>query len=87
MQDLVVSLLIQWREQVGYYPRGATGPVSKAEHTFLQRITELVLESHVRCQSAVHEANELRIVNRGLVLQLDVGKKRFENTMIYLNRW
>lgn len=52
VRDLVITLLVQWRDQVGFYPRGASGPVTKAEQKFLQRITDFVMEAHERCLKA-----------------------------------
>ena len=87
IQDLIVTLLVQWREQVGYYPRGAMGPVSKSENKFLQRITNLVVESHAKCMSAVVTANELKKENHDLAIRLRVSTDRLENCMVYLNRY
>jgi hypothetical protein len=86
VQSLVVSLLVQWREQVGYYPRGASGAVSKAEHKFMQRISDLVLESHTRCSSAVKMAAAFKRENEQLSSQLSITTDRFENCMVYLRR-
>lgn len=49
VKQLIVTLLVQWRDQVGFYPRAASGPISKAEQKFLNRVTKLVLEAHDRC--------------------------------------
>lgn len=59
VKGLIISLLVQWREQAGFYPRGATGPITKAEQRFLQRISDLVLSSHERCERALVNAREL----------------------------
>jgi hypothetical protein len=48
VRDLIVTLVVQWREQIGFYPRGATSAISKAEEKFLQNVTDLVMESHRR---------------------------------------
>ncbi len=48
VRDLVITLLVQWRDQVGFYPRGASGPISKAEQNFLHKITDLVMTAHER---------------------------------------
>lgn len=56
VEDLVVKLLVQWREQVGFYPRGASGPISKAEEKFLNQITSLVLEAHQVSKNATIES-------------------------------
>lgn len=53
VKSLIISLLVQWREQAGFYPRGATGPITKSEQRFLQRISDLVLASHERCERAL----------------------------------
>lgn len=56
VKSLVVSLLVQWREQVGFYPRGANGPITKSEQRFLQRVSDLVLAANERCERAVLSA-------------------------------
>jgi hypothetical protein len=56
VEGLIVGLLVQWREQVGFYPRGATGPISQAETRFMQRVSDLVLAAHERCESAIENA-------------------------------
>lgn len=65
VEGLVVGLLVQWREQVGFYPRGATGPISQAETRFMQRVSDLVLAAHERCEHAIEDsqrADEARVV-------------------------
>jgi hypothetical protein len=52
VKELVVSLLVQWREQTGFYPRGATAAISRAEQRFLQRICDFVMAAHERCEAA-----------------------------------
>jgi hypothetical protein len=79
VEGLIVGLLIQWREQVGFYPRGATGPISQAETKFMQRVSDLVLAAHERCESAIENAlraDEERILleekNRFMKQKLDL---------------
>lgn len=58
VRDLIVTLVVQWRDQVGFYPRGATSAISKAEEKFLQNVTDLVMESHRRATTIEDQMRE-----------------------------
>lgn len=57
VRDMVTVLLEQWREHVGFYPKGSSGlgAASKPEQKFLQRICDLVTSAHEKCTKAFAE--------------------------------
>ena len=68
----------------GFYPRGATGPISKAEQRFLQRLTDLVMDSHSRASQC--EKESLRAERERLTMdrKLTTVQKRLETAMLHL---
>lgn len=83
VRALVISLLVQWRDQVGFYPRAAKPQISKAEEKFLQHITDLVMESHHRVTAAERRAQALhfqsaQLTSRNKMLDSQIQRLRIE---------
>lgn len=86
VRELVVKLLVQWRDQVGFYPRGATGPISKAEEKFLKHITDLVMESHDKVLISENKVLSIQSKLMKLEYNLKVRTQQLEKVMFQLNR-
>jgi hypothetical protein len=84
VRDLVVTLLVQWRDQVGFYPRGATSAITKAEEKFLQNITEFVMESHQRATAAEGQTRSIRSQLNQLEQNHRVKLTQLERAMMQL---
>lgn len=84
VRALVVSLLVQWRDQVGFYPRAAKAQISKAEEKFLQNVTDLVMESHQRATKSEHRLRTLQFSNYQLERQKKVQTIHLQRVMMAL---
>jgi hypothetical protein len=87
VRDLVVTLLVQWRDQMGFYPRGATSAITKAEEKFLQNITDFVMESHQRATSAEHQTRSIQSKLNQLEQTHRLKLGQLERAMIQLYRF
>ena len=86
VKELVISLLVQWREQAGFYPRGATAAISRAEQRFLQRICDLVMAAHERSEAAHSSALAIEEEKAALEGRHEVIKHRLALCTEQLNR-
>ena len=100
VKDLVISLLSQWREQVGPMvfvkapadhtaaPRGSQGgSLSKAEQRFYQRVCDLVTGANQRCSRALDEARWADCERMKAQLSLRLAQDRLRATAQQLQRY
>lgn len=87
VRELVVKLLVQWRDQVGFYPRGASGPISKAEEKFLKHITDLVMESYEKVSISEEKIQLFQSKFLQIENNLKIRTQQLETVMIQLQRY
>ena len=98
VRDLVISLLAQWRDQVGpmsfvkasshtHKESGKHSSLTKAEQRFYQRVCDLVTGANHRCSQAVDESRWADCEKMKAELSLKVAQDRLRATVQQLQRY
>ena len=98
VRDLVISLLAQWRDQVGpmsfvkasshsHKESGKHSSLTKAEQRFYQRVCDLVTGANHRCSQAVDESRWADCERMKAELSLKVAQDRLRATVQQLQRY
>ena len=98
VRDLVISLLAQWRDQVGpmsfvkasshsHKDSGKHASLTKAEQRFYQRVCDLVTGANHRCSQAVDESRWADCERMKAELSLKVAQDRLRATVQQLQRY
>jgi len=103
VRDLLISLLVQWREHAGplafvrasaHPPKdgrdgtGARAPsMTKAEQRFFQRVCDLVTAANQRCSQALHDSHRADCQRTKAELALKVTQDRLRSAAQQLQRY
>lgn len=90
VKSMVASLLKEWREHVGAHPHRSPksgGTLSKSEQRFLQRVTDLVMESNRVCKNAVFAMRQAEMKAENAESSSQITIEKLKVALLHLHRY